>query len=197
MTKRESKTHFGDSSRGFPHTRCGTDGRINFNASGVTCRVCWYRMLTDVAPWAEGFLKELRGDGASERELSFNAGMRLGAELAKAPRSNGLFDPEQLARVAAELPKLTPIEIPRTLPEPMDGKIKGLGDRWTRAFNEQRRSQKAIGELLSQHPAANGAVQPVVHGGGPPADAVGVKERDVAEQPGDAGEISDEAYWGY
>lgn len=36
-------------------------GHATTNAKQVTCRRCWFRILAATAPWAPGFLDDLRG----------------------------------------------------------------------------------------------------------------------------------------
>jgi hypothetical protein len=40
---------------------CGLDGQITYVANSMTCRICMFRYLATQAPWAQGFLDELRG----------------------------------------------------------------------------------------------------------------------------------------
>lgn len=161
MSKRKQKMHKAvpNSMGQFPGTRCGTDGPFNFNDNAVTCRVCWFHILADVAPWARGFLDGLRGKpGARERK---------------------------------------PVTIPGATPEPVNGKVKGLGDGFARAFADKGVSEKAVRELLAMCAPDYTSIQEVMERGRPAADAIGVQPGQVAEDAGNAGQVSDEAFWGY
>jgi hypothetical protein len=176
---RESKIHFAEDHGSIYRSRCGTDGRLNHNASTVTCRICWWHILADVAPWARGFLDELRKTGLDKALLT------------------GVVSPAGYIGELARGGQLDTVRVPRTSAEPVNGKEKGLGNGFARAFNQQPSSEKAIRELFSSLAASVAAIEPVMDNSGAPADAVRVQEGDVAEQPGDTGEISDEAFWNY
>lgn len=79
------------------------------------------------------------------------------------------------------------IFVPAGSPEPVDGKVKGLGDGFGRAFRQKRDPQEAIGVLLSMLAAVRAPVQPIMDDGGPAADAGGIEKGKVPEQSGDAG----------
>lgn len=104
--------------------------------------------------------------------------VRLFGELAGAAQGDAVAVP---ARTAAEA----------------DSQEKGLGDGFARAFSQQRSPKKAISELLPFSPAHRAAIQEVMNRGGASADTVGVKEGDVAEDAGNTGKISDEAFGHY
>lgn len=132
---------------------CGTplvprDHKVTAHAR-VTCRLCWLRILEDVAPWAPGFLSELSGK----------------------------------ARPA----ELDAISVPGATAAPVNGKEKGLGDGFARAFRKKSGPQVLVSEFLSLQASLSGPVQPIVDHGGPSAEPIGVQEGQVAEQPGDAG----------
>lgn len=150
---RESKVHY--RREWYGRSQCGTDGRTTCDQGEVTCRACWFHILATVAPWARGFLDELRGK--------------------------------------ARPSQLDPVTIPGASTEPVNGKVKGLGDGFARAFRDQGRTQKAIREILAVAPTRWGPIKEVMERGGPPAEPIGVQEGQIAEQPGDAGQVSDEA----
>jgi hypothetical protein len=44
---------------------CGLDGALTYTPNDMTCRICMFRYLAMQAPWAQGFLDELRSRGQS------------------------------------------------------------------------------------------------------------------------------------
>jgi len=77
--------------------------------------------------------------------------------------------------------KANAVTVPAGLPTQVDGKVKGLGDGFRRAFSQQCDAQEIVRVLLAVDTPGHGPVQPVMDDGRPPADAVGVKEREVTE----------------
>lgn len=86
------------------------------------------------------------------------------------------------------------ILIPTATTEPVDAVIEGSGSALGRPFRQQRGSEKAIRELLPVSPAFLAPIKPVVHAGGASTEAVRVQGGDVAQNPGDTGEISNGTY---
>lgn len=185
---RESKIHFAQPQ---PHgnpfeSRCGTDGHLSTNTHRVTCRACWYRMLADVAPWAEQFLKELRKQGLDKQLLT--GVISPPAYLQECLRSTD---------VLTVYDKLDAIRTPRASPKPMDSQEKGLGNGFARAFSQECRPEEAVRALLSIDAAYSRTIKPVMDHSGAPTDAIGIQPGQVAEDTGNAGQVSDEAFWGY
>lgn len=59
---RDIKVHYNRFRERGRHTGlCKIRGITTHEQNEVTCRVCWFHILADVAPWARGFLDELRG----------------------------------------------------------------------------------------------------------------------------------------
>lgn len=154
---------------------CGTplvprDHRVTTHAR-VTCRLCWLRILEDVAPWAPGFLGELSGK-VKNRQLATYA-EALGSQ-------SGFGQPDT-------------ITVPGATTTPVNGKVKGLGNGFARAFRKKSGPQVAVSEFLTLQASLSGPVEPVVYYSGTTGDPVRVKKGQVAEQPGDAGQVSNEA----
>lgn len=93
--------------------------------------------------------------------------------------------------------ELPSVAIPRDATEPVDRQIERYRAALGSPFREQPGSQKAIREFLSEFTPRDAAVQEVVYHGGPAAAPVGVQPGQVAEQPGDAGQIGDESFGCY
>lgn len=85
------------------------------------------------------------------------------------------------------------VTVPAGATAPVDGKVKGLGDGFARAFGQQCSPEKAVSYFLPFQSTGRATVQPVVEGGGPATDAIGVKPGQVTEQAGDAGQVGDKA----
>lgn len=195
--RRVSKVHFRHNAN--HRTMCGLDGLTTMVANNTTCRVCMFHYLAESASWARQFLDDLRGRPAGR------------------PRSRDRMEllmpltDEQRERVRAELHRVArtglggefagpaqghAVAVPGTGAEPVDGKVKGLGDGSARAFSQQTSPEKAVSVLLTGAAPLSGAVQVVVDDCRASADTIGVQPGKVAEEPGDTGQISDEA-WGH
>lgn len=153
--KREPRVHYTPTDNGKQYASpCGASGfgmRRTFRIANVTCRICMFQILADIAPWAREFLDDLR------------------------------------------LPKPVSVIRPRAATKPVDGKVKGLGDGFARAFSQQPSTKEMVGEFFVLSPAGRAPVQPVVKSGGAAADAVRVQPRQVPEYPGDAGQVGHES----
>lgn len=212
---RASKVHF--QHNGNHRTLCGLDGRTTYMVNAMTCRVCMFHYLAESASWARAFLDDLRGRPAVRPRgrdrmttlmpLTDEQRERIRAEMRRVvgPAALGEFGPltpEQEAdltryvdHVRGSLGELAracqsnPVAVPARTATEVDSQEKGLGDGFARAFRYQGSAKGTIGPFLSPLPANLGPVQPVMERRGAPADAIGVKEGQVAEQPGDAGEV--------
>lgn len=64
MKERRHKIHYARS--WFQIGICGLDGAMTYTPNDMTCRICMFRYLASQAPWAQGFLDDLRrGQSAS------------------------------------------------------------------------------------------------------------------------------------
>lgn len=195
---RASKVHF--QHNGNHRTLCGLDGRTTYMVNSMTCRVCMFHYLAESASWARRFLDDLRGKPTVPRESERDKNLReRGYHLSVGPdadRFQGRSPMITLEYIDASLGgelagagQGHAVTVPAGATAPVDGKVKGLGDGFARAFRYQGSAKGTIGPFLSPLPANLGPVQPVMERRGAPADAIGVKEGQVAEQPGDAGEV--------
>lgn len=69
MSYRPMKVHYLTGLNRTRRTRCGVDGTTTTEHSRVTCRICMFGILADVAPWARPFLDSLRGKRTGGAEL--------------------------------------------------------------------------------------------------------------------------------
>jgi hypothetical protein len=82
--------------------------------------------------------------------------------------------------------------VPTGLAEEMDGVKERSRSALGRTFRPERVSQKAISELFPEFAPVIATVQPVMNDGWPPAKAVGVQPREVAQCAGDGCKVCDE-----
>jgi hypothetical protein len=59
MKERRFKVHYARDRVDFGI--CGLDGLVTYSPNAMTCRICMFSYLVSQAPWARGFLDELRG----------------------------------------------------------------------------------------------------------------------------------------
>lgn len=90
------------------------------------------------------------------------------------------------------LPKPVSVIRPRAATKPVDGKVKGLGDGFARAFSQQGGSEKAVRELFFEGAPYLASVQPVVESGGAAAEPIGIQPGQVPEDTGDRSKIGHE-----
>lgn len=156
----------------------------------VTCRACKFGLLSDTAPWARAFLDDLRKQGLGKAEYDLRK-QGLDKALLAGTVSPGVYVAEFAGPRQPD-----PITVPGTTAEPVDGIVERPSARLGRPFTQQAGSKKAIGELLPEAAPVIGTIQPVMERSGAPADTIGVQPGKVAEDTGNAGQISDEA-WGH
>lgn len=150
MKERHHKIHYALGR--FDVGLCGLGGMISYIPNGMTCRICMFRYLAGQAPWAQGFLDELRG------------------------------------KVGRGQPAT--VIIPARTPEPMDGQVERAGYSQTPTLRYNGVPEETICKVLTVQPAWGRPIQPIMNDGWPAAKSVGVQPREVAEQPGDAGQVS-------
>lgn len=151
MKDRRHKIHYAAHAR-HDIGMCGVSGHITYTPNTMTCRICMFRYLAAQAPWAQGFLDELRG------------------------------------RVGRGQPAA--VTVPAAGPEPVDRIVERVSHNLGRPFRPDGGSQKGIRELLPVTSTLDGAIQPVMNNSWPPAQPVWIQPGQVAEQPGDAGQVS-------
>lgn len=199
---RASKVHF--QHNGNHRTLCGLDGRTTYMVNSMTCRVCMFHYLAESASWARRFLDDLRGKPTVPRESERDKNLReRGYHLSVGPdadRFQGRSPMITLEYIDASLGgelagagQGHAVTVPAGATAPVDGKVKGLGDGFARAFGQQCSPEKAVSYFLPFQSTGRATVQPVVEGGGPATDAIGVKPGQVTEQAGDAGQVGDKA----
>jgi hypothetical protein len=124
-----------------------------------------------------GYVRSIQIEAASGHVLDVLCGIPA--------RQPGVTD-EQLRELARSGQAQT-VPVPAGLPAKVDGKVKGLGDGFARAFSQQCDPQEIVRILLAVDAPGDGPVQPVMQDGGPAADAGGVQKGKVAEDSGNTG----------
>lgn len=100
----------------------------------------------------------------------------------------GYFLDELRGRVGRGQPAA--VIVPAATAKPMDGKVEGAGHGQADPLHYERVTQKAIREAFTIQPAWGGPVQPVMNDGWAPTQPVWVQPREVAQGPGDTGQVS-------